>query len=67
MSIEIALYKILKQRRYPLAKFARDSGITRSHLYRLLDGSCSPTLVTLKQISETLELPLVELVDLIES
>lgn len=67
MNLDSSLLNLLKQRGYPLAQFARDAGIARSHLYRLLNGDSSPTLYTMTKISEALQLSLEHITQIFES
>lgn len=66
MHIEHALQQVLKARNYPIARFARDIGIARSHLYRILRGSHSPTLHTVKRMSSALDMSVSEFLSLLE-
>jgi len=66
MCFNLVLHQLLQKKNYPIARFARDVGITRSHLYRLLNGVNSPTLETVKLIVDTLDISLTEFISLIE-
>ncbi|MFA5570086.1 MAG: helix-turn-helix domain-containing protein [Sphaerochaetaceae bacterium] len=66
MQFDKALHHLLKQKQYPVAQFARDVGISRTHLYRILHGSHSPTLQTMKQMSDALKMNLSDFIRLIE-
>ncbi|MDD3823090.1 MAG: helix-turn-helix transcriptional regulator [Sphaerochaetaceae bacterium] len=66
MHIEHALLQVLKERRYPVARFARDIGIARSHVYRILRGNHSPTLDTVRRMSEALQMSVSEFIGLLE-
>ena len=66
MRIEHALHQVLKRKNYPIAKFARDIGITRSHVYRILGGHHSPTLQTVERMCLALDMTFAEFISLIE-
>ncbi|MGI6432552.1 MAG: helix-turn-helix domain-containing protein [Sphaerochaetaceae bacterium] len=66
MQFNYALHHLLKNRNYPIAQFARDTGITRTHLYRILHGDNSPTLDTLNRMSKALQMPLSHFIQLCE-
>jgi DNA-binding phage protein len=66
MRIEHALHQVLKRRNYPIARFARDIGITRSHVYRILRGHHSPTLQTVKRMCDALDMSLSEFIGMVE-
>ncbi|HCG63918.1 MAG: helix-turn-helix domain-containing protein [Sphaerochaetaceae bacterium] len=67
MQIEQALHQYLKANNYPIAQFARDIGIARSHLYKILHGTHSPTLHTVERMSTALDMTLAEFIAMIES
>lgn len=67
MQIEQALHQYLKANNYPIAQFARDIGIARSHLYKILRGTHSPTLYTVERMSMALDMTLTEFIAMIES
>lgn len=70
MSIHLALQEILKARNYPMAQFARDLGMQRGYLYKIVRGIHSPTLFTLERIAGGLDMRVSELIafaELLES
>ena len=67
MHIEQALHQFLKTKNYPIAQFARDIGIARSHLYKILHGTHSPTLHTVERMSTALDMTLSEFITMIET
>jgi len=66
MHIEQALLNVLRSRNCPIAQYARDTGMTRSQLYKILKGEHSPTLTTLKRLSDALGMSVSEFIALIE-
>ena len=52
----VALRNVIGAQRRDIAKLARDSGVSRQHIYRLFGEDTNPTLSTLVPVLEELDL-----------
>jgi len=67
MRIDQALLNVLHSRNCSIAQYARQTGMSRSQIYKILKGEHSPTLVTLKRLSDGLGMSVSEFIAMIES
>ena len=66
MEIGQALLRLLQTRNCPVSHFAREVGMPRSQLYRIIQDRHSPTLFTLERIGRALDLSVSEFLGLVE-
>lgn len=66
MEIGQALLRLLQARNCPISHFAREVGMTRAQLYRILHDRHSPTLFTLERIGRALDLSVSEFLGMVE-
>ncbi|NCB01968.1 MAG: XRE family transcriptional regulator [Spirochaetia bacterium] len=62
MDIHLAIQHILTEKNITISAVSRESGLTRSYIYKVLSGRHSPTIYTLSRFAEALEMPLSELI-----
>jgi len=66
MEIGQTLLQILAMRNCPVCRFARDAGMSRSQLYKILQDSHSPNLLTLERIGRALDMSVSDFISLVE-
>ncbi|WP_422477822.1 helix-turn-helix domain-containing protein [Pleomorphochaeta sp. DL1XJH-081] len=66
MYIGQVLHKVLRAKNYTISTFARIAGMSRSQLYKILKDEHSPTLVTVERLCKALDLPMADLITMVE-
>lgn len=67
MSIGGVLLQLLKSQNYPINQYSKDTGLSRSQLYKIFSGQHSPTLETVKKLTLPLNISVAELIDFVEA
>jgi len=67
MSIGGVLFQLLKSQNYPINQYSKDTGLSRSQLYKIFSGQHSPTLETVKKLTLPLNISVGELIDFVEA
>jgi len=62
MEIHLAIQEFIIAKNLTISDLAKESGITRGYIYKVLSGEHSPTLYTLDRLARVLEIPLSELI-----
>ena len=62
MEIHLAIQQILKEKEFTISEISKESGLTRSYIYKVLNGKHSPTIYTLSRFADALEISLSELI-----
>ena len=62
MEIHLAIQQILKEKDFTISEISKESGLTRSYIYKVLNGKHSPTIYTLSRFADALEISLSELI-----
>ncbi len=66
MSIGGVLWQLLKTQNYPISQYCRDTGLSRSQIYKIFKGEHSPTLETIGKLITPLNMTISELIILLE-
>jgi transcriptional regulator with XRE-family HTH domain len=59
--IERNIRRLVKKQDWPLEKVALEAGLSRSHFFYILTGKRTPSMVTLKKISDAFKVDVSEL------
>jgi len=59
--IERNIRRLVKRQGWPLEKVALEAGLSRSHFFYILTGKRTPSMVTLKKISDAFKVDVSEL------
>ena len=62
MNIHLAIQQIILEKHFTISDISKESGLTRSYIYKVLSGRHSPTIYTLGRFADALEIPLSELI-----
>jgi transcriptional regulator with XRE-family HTH domain len=62
MEIHLAIQELISAKQCTISKIARETGMTRGYIYKILNGQHSPTLYTLNRLAAVLDLPLSEII-----
>ncbi len=66
MGIGGVLSKLLKSQNYPISQYCRDTGLSRSQIYKIFNNEHSPTFETMRKLTTPLNITICELITLIE-
>ncbi len=58
MNIHLAIHQVILEKKVTISAISKESGLTRSYIYKVLSGRHSPTIHTLSRFAEALEIPL---------
>ncbi len=67
MMFATALQLLIDKHNYPIARLSREVNISRSHIYRLLNGEINPTLATIERLCLAFDIAPHQFFKLIES
>jgi transcriptional regulator with XRE-family HTH domain len=62
MDIHLAIQQVIIEKRFTISDISKESGLTRSYIYKILSGQHSPTIYTLGRFADALEISLSELI-----
>ena len=62
MDIHLAIQQVIIEKRFTISDISKESGLTRSYIYKILSGQHSPTIYTLCRFADALEISLSELI-----
>lgn len=58
MNIHYAIHQVILEKKLTISDISKESGLTRSYIYKVLSGRHSPTIYTLCRFADALEIPL---------
>jgi transcriptional regulator with XRE-family HTH domain len=67
MMFATALQLLIDKHNYSIARLSREVNISRSHIYRLLNGEINPSLATIERLCSAFDIAPHQLVKLTES